>query len=162
MPIYYGTAHRTADCSLRCAPIPLNTGLYLATAGASDQAVVLWDVNERKCLEKRLLPGSATGLAWHPSNNALAIITEDGELHARLGSHPPLHLLLRPLRCRLLARGFRLPPMALAAQLAVRQAPSTQRVASARLARRSASTLLSPRNCLLSPPVQASWRCGTV
>ncbi|KAL4439932.1 hypothetical protein ABPG75_002933 [Micractinium tetrahymenae] len=55
-------------------------GLYLATAGASDQAVVLWDVNERKCLEKRLLPGSATGLAWHPSKNALAMITEDGQL----------------------------------------------------------------------------------
>lgn len=35
-------------------------------------------MNERKCLEKRLLPGSATGLAWHPSSNALAVITEDG------------------------------------------------------------------------------------
>lgn len=44
-----------------------------------DQALCLWDVNERTCLEKRLLPGSATGLAWHPDKNELAIITEDGQ-----------------------------------------------------------------------------------
>ncbi|KAI7839202.1 hypothetical protein COHA_007091 [Chlorella ohadii] len=54
-------------------------GLYLASAGM-DQALCLWDVNERTCLEKRLLPGSATGLAWHPSKNELAVITEDGQL----------------------------------------------------------------------------------
>lgn len=47
------------------------------SAGA-DQALVLWDVNERKCLEKRVLPGCATSVAWHPGKNALAIITEDG------------------------------------------------------------------------------------
>ena len=58
---------------------PLTTGLYLASAGM-DQALCLWDVNERTCLEKRLLPGSATGLAWHPAKNELAVITEDGEL----------------------------------------------------------------------------------
>ena len=58
-------------CQLRSA------GLYLVSA-AADQAVVLWDVNERKVLEKRLLPGCATDLAWHPTQNALAIITEDG------------------------------------------------------------------------------------
>ena len=53
-------------------------GLYLVSVG-QDQALVLWDVNERTCLEKRLLPGCATGLAWHPTKNALAVITEDGE-----------------------------------------------------------------------------------
>lgn len=40
--------------------------------------MVVWDVNERACLEKRLLPGAATGLAWHPTKNELAVITEDG------------------------------------------------------------------------------------
>lgn len=61
------------------APFPplVLAGLYLATAGA-DQALVVWDVNERTCIEKRLLPGCATGLAWHPTKNALAVITEDG------------------------------------------------------------------------------------
>jgi chromosome transmission fidelity protein 4 len=54
-------------------------GLYLASAG-SDQALVIWDFNERKVLAKRVLPGVATGLAWHPSANALTVITEDGEL----------------------------------------------------------------------------------
>eukprot|EP00887_Chlorella_sp_A99_P000454 scaffold17.g454.t1 len=54
-------------------------GLYLASAGA-DQAICVWDLTEATCLEKRLLPGAATGLAWHPSRNALAVITEDGEL----------------------------------------------------------------------------------
>ena len=57
----------------------LPAGLYLVSTGA-DQAVVLWDVSERKALEKRLLPGCATGLAWHPTRNELAVITEDGEL----------------------------------------------------------------------------------
>lgn len=50
-----------------------------------DQALCLWDVNERTCLEKRLLPGSATGLAWHPGKNELAVITEDGQ--CLMGGH---------------------------------------------------------------------------
>lgn len=57
-------------------PLPL-AGLYLVSA-AADKSLVLWDVNERKCLQRRTLPGAATGLAWHPSNNELAIVTEDG------------------------------------------------------------------------------------
>ena len=31
-----------------------------------------------QALEKRLLPGVATGLAWHPDKNELAVVTEDG------------------------------------------------------------------------------------
>jgi chromosome transmission fidelity protein 4 len=54
-------------------------GLYLASA-AADQSLVIWDVNEKKALEKRLLPGAVVGLAWHPSANALAVITDDGVL----------------------------------------------------------------------------------
>jgi len=54
-----------------------SAGLYMVTT-AGDQAVCLWDVNERKCLEKRLLPGCATGVAWHPTKNSMAVITEDG------------------------------------------------------------------------------------
>ena len=79
----------TGPCLLLPQPLPskaqtplpsllfLCAGLYLASAG-QDQALVVWDVNERTCLEKRLLPGCATGLAWHPTHNALAVITEDG------------------------------------------------------------------------------------
>ena len=40
----------------------------------------LWDLPQQKLLAKRLLPGAATGLAWHPCSNALAIATEDGGL----------------------------------------------------------------------------------
>jgi chromosome transmission fidelity protein 4 len=54
-------------------------GLYLAST-ASDQSLVLWDVVERKALEKKTLPGTACGIAWHPTSNALSIITDDGEL----------------------------------------------------------------------------------
>ena len=54
-------------------------GLYLAST-AADQSLVLWDVNERKVLAKRVLPGTACGLVWHPSGNAMAVITDDGEL----------------------------------------------------------------------------------
>jgi hypothetical protein len=56
----------------------LGAGLYLVSAG-QDKAVVVWDVTERTALEKRLLPGAATGLAWHPTKNELSVITEDGE-----------------------------------------------------------------------------------
>ena len=66
-------------CSLNSACCSSIAGLYLASAGM-DQALCLWDVNERTCLEKRLLPGSATGLAWHPAKNELAVISEDGGL----------------------------------------------------------------------------------
>ena len=67
-------------------PLRLPPGLYLASAGA-DQALCLWDVNERTCLEKRLLPGAATGLAWHPGKNELALITEDGGCWLGLAAH---------------------------------------------------------------------------
>jgi hypothetical protein len=61
-----------------CASVsPPPAGLYLVSA-AADKSLVLWDVNERKCLQKRTLPGAATGLAWHPTSNELAIVTEDG------------------------------------------------------------------------------------
>ncbi len=75
----FGSAYslpQTESCSIYALSI---AGLYLASAGM-DQALCLWDVNERTCLEKRLLPGSATGLAWHPSKNELAVITEDGKV----------------------------------------------------------------------------------
>lgn len=39
---------------------------------------MLWDVNEQECLVKAELPGLATGLAWHPTRNEVAVITEDG------------------------------------------------------------------------------------
>lgn len=70
-------AYCTLPLSVKRTHLPTATGLYLVTAGM-DQALVLWDVNERKALEKRLLPGCATGVAWHPANNELAVITEDG------------------------------------------------------------------------------------
>ena len=54
-------------------------GLYLATA-SKDQYLVIWDVTKGMALEKRLLPGAACGIAWHPVENALALITEDGEV----------------------------------------------------------------------------------
>jgi len=54
-------------------------GLYLAST-AADQSLVIWDVVERKALEKKTLPGKACGISWHPSANALSIITDDGEL----------------------------------------------------------------------------------
>jgi chromosome transmission fidelity protein 4 len=54
-------------------------GLYLAST-AADQSLVIWDVVERKALEKKTLPGTACGIAWHPTSNALSIITDDGEL----------------------------------------------------------------------------------
>lgn len=71
----YSTSAQPSPAHPQLAP---TAGLYLASAGI-DQALCLWDVNERTCLEKRLLPGSATGLAWHPDKNELAIITEDGQ-----------------------------------------------------------------------------------
>jgi chromosome transmission fidelity protein 4 len=37
-------------------------------------------VVERKALEKKTLPGTACGIAWHPTANALSVITDDGEL----------------------------------------------------------------------------------
>ncbi|PSC69197.1 WD repeat and HMG-box DNA-binding 1 isoform B [Micractinium conductrix] len=75
-PAFSLSGQHSADVSLVAF---CKNGLYLVSA-AADQAVVLWDVNERKVLEKRLLPGCATDLAWHPTQNALAIITEDGQL----------------------------------------------------------------------------------
>lgn len=54
-------------------------GLYLASA-SKDGSLILWDVVNRAQMKKKLLAGAATGLAWHPSENSLAIITEDGEL----------------------------------------------------------------------------------
>ncbi|KAI3431740.1 hypothetical protein D9Q98_004782 [Chlorella vulgaris] len=56
-----------------------SNGLYLLSAGL-DKALVLWDVNEQECLVKAELPGLATGLAWHPTRNEVAVITEDGQL----------------------------------------------------------------------------------
>ncbi|GAB4823682.1 hypothetical protein N2152v2_010728 [Parachlorella kessleri] len=55
-------------------------GLYLASADA-DNTVVVWDVNGRKPLATKVLNGVATGASWHPGANALALITDDGELH---------------------------------------------------------------------------------
>lgn len=54
-------------------------GLYLASA-AADQSVVIWDVTQRKAIDKKLLPGTACGLAWHPHANEIAVITDDGQL----------------------------------------------------------------------------------
>jgi hypothetical protein len=57
--------------------LPPDAGLYLLSAGL-DKALVLWDVHEQECLVKAELPGLATGLAWHPTRNEVAVITEDG------------------------------------------------------------------------------------
>jgi len=54
-------------------------GLYLASA-AADQTVVVWDVVGRSALQKTSLAGAACGLVWHPTENELAIATEDGQI----------------------------------------------------------------------------------
>ncbi len=76
-----------AGAVLLCAFSP--NGLYLATAG-EDCALVIWDVGAAKILARRVLPAAAAGLAWRPgaSANALAVVTEGGELALWAGAVP--------------------------------------------------------------------------
>jgi chromosome transmission fidelity protein 4 len=76
-----------AGAVLLCAFSP--NGLYLATAG-EDRALLVWDVGAAKVLARRALPAAAAGLAWRPgaSANALAVVTEGGELALWAGAVP--------------------------------------------------------------------------
>ncbi|KDD73079.1 hypothetical protein H632_c2559p0, partial [Helicosporidium sp. ATCC 50920] len=69
-------AHSGRVGAIRFSP----NGLYCATAGAADQAVAVWDMERRQVLAKKTLAGAAAALAWHPAGNALALLTEEGEL----------------------------------------------------------------------------------
>ena len=62
-------------------------GLYLAST-AADQSIVIWNVVERVALIKKVLPGVACGLSWHPTDNALSVITEDGQISVWAGPVP--------------------------------------------------------------------------
>eukprot|EP00898_Chlorokybus_atmophyticus_P008326 jgi/Chlat1/8495/Chrsp80S07934 len=64
-------------------------GLYLATAGA-DKHVVLWDVAERRELECHKQDCLVTGMAWHPSRNALALADQEGKYGVWEGAVPAL------------------------------------------------------------------------
>lgn len=54
-------------------------GIYLAST-AADQSVVVWDVAQKSLVAKKVLPGAASGMEWHPSENQLTLVTEDGQI----------------------------------------------------------------------------------
>ena len=62
--------------SLHCT---LYAGLYLVSAG-TDQLLVLWEVGLRKAVCKRTTPSTVSALSWHPKNNSLACISEEGSV----------------------------------------------------------------------------------
>lgn len=62
-------------------------GLYLAST-AADQTLVIWDVVARTALGKKVLPGTVCGMAWHPTENAVAFITDDGQIAVWNGPVP--------------------------------------------------------------------------
>ena len=54
-------------------------GLYLVSAG-TDQLLVLWDVGQRKAVDKRTTPSTVSAVSWHPTINSLACISEEGSV----------------------------------------------------------------------------------
>ncbi|KAL3149950.1 hypothetical protein ABBQ38_013311 [Trebouxia sp. C0009 RCD-2024] len=65
-------------------------GLYLVSAG-TDQLLVLWDVGLRKALCQRSTPSTVTAVSWHPQDNSLACMSEEGSVAVWDGIVPEGH-----------------------------------------------------------------------
>lgn len=68
----------------------LCAGLYLVSAG-TDQLLVLWDVGLRKALCQRSTPSTVTAVSWHPQDNSLACMSEEGSVAVWDGIVPEGH-----------------------------------------------------------------------
>lgn len=62
-------------------------GLYLLSAG-TDQLLVLWDVIKREPICQRKIPATVSAVSWHPSDNAMACISEEGSMALWTGLVP--------------------------------------------------------------------------
>jgi WD40 repeat protein len=56
-------------------------GLYLATT-ANDKSVAVWDMLDKTVIQNKMLPASACGMTWHPMENKLVFVLEDGTVAA--------------------------------------------------------------------------------
>lgn len=68
----------------------MHAGLYLVSAG-TDQLLALWDVSLRKVLSKRTTLSTVSAVSWHPQDNSLACITEEGSVAVWDGVVPEDH-----------------------------------------------------------------------
>ena len=62
-------------------------GLYLLSAG-TDQLMVLWDIIKRKPICQRKTPATVSAVSWHPSDNQVACISEEGSIAIWAGLVP--------------------------------------------------------------------------
>ena len=67
----------------------------MVSAG-TDSLLVLWDVSQRRALNRRSTPATISAVSWHPDHNSLACVSEEGSVAVWSdivpGDHPGPHV----------------------------------------------------------------------